>query len=76
MLKTLKSRLTGMALWLACGALSSCSSSPPIQPPQVIACPKPVVDRQLLVPATLPALGQLKDSLSLPPGNVSKPPTN
>jgi len=75
-MKTLKSLPIMTLLSLECVALSSCSSSPPVRPPQVLTCPKPVVDRELLRPATLPALHQLKDSLSLPPVNASKPPTN
>lgn len=49
-------------------SLAGCSQTRPDPPPQVIACPKPVVDPQLLVPAKQEALSTLQNYLqTLPP---------
>lgn len=71
-MKTPKSLLIGtlILLWLA-----GCSPVRPDNPPQVVACPKPVVDKPLLQPAERAKMKALRDSLSTPLTSATATPT-
>lgn len=63
--------------WLAslviATSLGGCSLRPPL-PPVVVPCPKPVVDRELLLPAEHQAMDALQDYLGMPSTNAAGTP--
>lgn len=55
--------------------LSACSTLPVSSPPQVLSCPKPVVDHPLLLPAEHQSMDALVTFLqTLPPSANVTPP--
>lgn len=64
---SLSSLRNGIALSLAVLSLSACSQPRKPDPPQVIPCPPPLIDPELLIPPRTQGIDRLLSILGLPP---------